>query len=97
MHIELYASDSPGQRQSFDLADQSAEPILYVDKETIEERTSHGGGPTLMRVEVIAEDGKLGRFWIAARINKEGVPVLTVSTERDEGLIRRDLLTHWQG
>lgn len=63
-------------------------PIIKVTRAEVESSTSIGGGPEVARIDVDTVDAgfsKFSRFWVSLRINKQGRPVVTVTTKLRDG------------
>lgn len=66
------------------------EPVVTIDGDEVESRSSLGGGPGVARVDVKGDLGKIARFWVSVSI-KNGRPVLSVSTVVGEKQVSRKL------
>lgn len=62
-------------------------PVITMTREEVERKTGLGGGPEVLRLEV---DGAM--FWLSVKVNKQGRPVATISTELSGGkTVRREV------
>lgn len=68
-------------------------PVIVMTREEIEQKSGLGGGPEVLKLEVEEADGSRGVFWLSVRINKQGRPVATISTEPSEGKTVRKEVT----
>lgn len=56
-------------------------PTIEISETDIKQKSGIGGGPSVLKLEVIDEDGSFGAiFWVSIGI-KGGKPKVTLSTE----------------
>jgi hypothetical protein len=105
MHVELYPANSTAAKDAItitddlsviDLASNRPSPHVYVDAEEVEAKTGHATSAEMAIVEIIGADGKVGRFWIGARLNKQGRPVVDVSTNVGDRTTTKKLTGAWR-
>lgn len=68
-------------------------PVITMTREEVEQKSGLGGGPEVVKLEVEGTDGLRAVFWLSVKINKQGRPVATISTEPTEGKTVRKEVT----
>lgn len=82
MHAEVYIQGEIDEDQRIDFRKNRPVPQIHIDRQEVEDRTGMASGAEVCEIHISREDGprSVAKFWIDARIDKRGNPIIVVAT-----------------